>query len=156
MEIRLLTEVNLYAVIQNPHTHGHGWQNRSEHPHRSGFWFVVRIFGPVHNTDFGSDLKLVQSLVRTFVRTRTLSGTRYGFWSKKSATGRLFFSPVRVKKFVKLKIIDPVRISENTWSGRPWFNILRIQTNFKTGPNNKMFWHGVDFLTFWKSGRIKF
>ena len=97
----------------------HERPDRTENPDRSGFWYVVRIFGPrfvgpVRGPDFRSEFFPVRYVVRNLVRTVTWSGTWYGFWSGKSVPGRIFFrsGPWSGAKFQK---IEKIKGSFQNW-----------------------------------------
>ena len=102
-----------FVLIWKKDPGSHGRPDRTENPDRSGFWYVVRIFGPrfvgpVRGPDFRSGFYLVRYVVRNLVRTLTWSGTRYGFWSVKSVPGRIFFRPgpwsgAKFRKIGKIK-----------------------------------------------------
>ena len=108
----------------------HGRPDRTENPDRSGFWYVVRIFGPrlvgpVRGPDFRSGFLSVRYVVRSLVRTRTWSGPWYGFWSEKIRTGADFFS---VRSVVRTKI-------PKNWKNKG------VIPNFQ---NNEKYPHGPD------------
>ena len=108
----------------------HGRPDRTENPDRSGFWYVVRIFGPrfvgpVRGPDFRSGFFPVRYVVRNLVRTVTWSGTWYGFWSGKSVPGRIFFS---VRSVVRSKI------SKN-WKNKGFILKFKEIKNHRTDKN---------------------
>ena len=113
-----------------------------------GTWsrlFGPRFFGPVGDTNFDPDLKVVRILVQTWN-----VGQICGFWSENNLYRGRLSGPFCGKTFVELKIRTGPKIVKN-----PVRILVRISERSMihgSGPGRICTIFGPDYSKFWKSG----